>query len=79
MFVGLNFSRIENVVPLSNFHSSNSKAQDYKIRFALKNTNFWGSYMTDIIKNFEEKHSNKMMEALSKDRQLESKNIDIFL
>jgi len=79
VFVGLNFSRIENVAPLSNFHSSNSKAQDYKIRFALKNTNFWGSYMTDIIKNFEEKHSNKMMEALSKDRQLESKNIDIFL
>ena len=29
--------------------------------------------MTDIIKNFEEKHSNKMMEALNKNRQLRVK------
>ena len=79
VFVGLNFSRIENAIPLSNFHSSSSKAQDYKIRFALKNTQYWGSYMTDIIKNFEEKHSNLMMETLSKDRNLETKNINIFL
>ena len=35
--------------------------------------------MTDIIKNFEEKHSNLMMEALNKDRDLEIKNINIFL
>ena len=35
--------------------------------------------MTDIIKNFEEKHSNLMMETLSKDRNLETKNINIFL
>jgi len=79
VFVGLNFSTIENVTPLSNFHSSSSNAQDYKIRYALKNTKYWGSYMTDIIKNFEEKHSNLMMEALNKDRDLEIKNINIFL
>ena len=79
VFVGLNFSTMENVAPFSNFHSSSSKAQDYKIRFALKDTKFWGSYMTDIIKNFPEKHSNLMMEVLNKDKSLERKNIDIFI
>ena len=79
VFVGLNFSTMEDTMPLSNFHSSSSKAQDYKIRFAFKNTDYWGSYMTDIIKNFEEKHSKLMMEAIGEDRSLEKKNIDIFL
>ena len=53
---------MENVESFSNFHSSSSTAQDYKIRYALKDTKFWGSYMTDIIKNFPEKHSNLMLE-----------------
>ena len=79
VFVGLNFSTMENVAPFSNFHSPSSKSQDYKIRFALKDTKFWGSYMTDIIKNFPEKQSNLMMEALNKNRDLEIKNINIFL
>ncbi len=79
VFVGLNFSTMENVAPFSNFHSPSSKAQDYKIRFALKDTKFWGSYMTDIIKNFPEKQSNLMMETLNKNRDLEIKNINIFL
>ena len=35
--------------------------------------------MTDIIKNFPEKHSNSMMEVLNNDRSLERKNIDIFI
>ena len=55
------------------------KAQDFKIRFALRNTDYWGSYMTDIIKNFEEKKSNKMMDVLNEDKNLENKNIEIFL
>ena len=79
VFVGLNFSTMENVAPFSNFHSPSSTAQDYKIRFALKDTKFWGSYMTDIIKNFPEKHSNLMMEVLNNDKSLEKKNIDIFV
>ena len=79
VFVGLNFSTMENVTPFSNFHSPSPKAQDYKIRHALKGTKFWGSYMTDIIKNFPEKHSNLMMDYLNKDKGLEKKNIDIFL
>ena len=35
--------------------------------------------MTDIIKNFPEKHSNLMMDVLNKDNTLEKKNVDIFI
>ena len=79
VFVGLNFSSIDELVPFANFHSPSPKAQDFKIRFALRNTDYWGSYMTDIIKNFEEKKSNKMMDVLNEDKNLENRNIEIFL
>ncbi|MBF0226760.1 MAG: hypothetical protein HQK76_15005, partial [Desulfobacterales bacterium] len=56
IFVGLNISRkVEN--PLSNFHDSRPVSMDYKIRYALKNTPYYGGYMTDIIKDFEQKIS----------------------
>jgi len=79
VFVGLNFSSIDEIIPFANFHSPSPKAQDFKIRYALKNTNYWGSYMTDIIKNFEEKQSNKMMDVLNKNKNLENRNIETFL
>ena len=79
VFVGLNFSSIGQIIPFANFHSPSPKAQDYKIRYALNNTDYWGSYMTDIIKNFEEKKSNKMMDVLNEDKNLENRNIEIFL
>jgi hypothetical protein len=54
ILLGLNISRrIE--CPLGNFHDSRQMANDFKIRYALKNTCYWGSYMTDIIKDFEER------------------------
>lgn len=32
-----------------NFHSLDNKRQnDYKLRYALKNTKFWGAYITDL-------------------------------
>ncbi|MDP6484140.1 MAG: hypothetical protein QGH70_09895, partial [Nitrospinota bacterium] len=47
VLVGLNISgTIER--PFGNFHSDNSKAQDYKLRYALRDTRFWGGYLTDI-------------------------------
>lgn len=58
ILLGLNISRrIEH--PLGNFHDPRPMATDFKIRYALKNTPYWGSYMTDIIKDFEEKASGK--------------------
>ena len=70
ILLGLNISRrIER--PLGNFHDSRPMATDFKIRYALKGTNYWGSYMTDIIKDFEEKSSGKMMSYLRSNRDFE--------
>lgn len=52
IFLGLNISRpIER--PLGNFHDPRPMATDFKIRYALRGTPYWGSYMTDIIKDFD--------------------------
>ena len=73
IFIGLNISRpIEN--PLGNFHDPRPMATDFKIRYALKDTPYWGGYMTDIIKDFEEKASGKMMKYLKTDPAFEKEN-----
>jgi hypothetical protein len=78
VLVGLNISgRIER--SLGNFHSPSPSAQDYKIRFALKNTPFWGAYITDVIKDFEQKCSGKMVEFLRNNPEFEKENIKTFL
>ena len=74
ILVGLNISKH---IPknFSNFHPDYSSAQDYKTIYELKNTMFWGAYMTDIIKDFEEKVSGNMMKYLSKNKTFEKENI----
>jgi len=77
ILVGLNISRrIE--TPLANFHDARPQAMDYKIRYALKGSPFWGAYMTDIIKDFEQKASGKMMNYLQNDKAFEEENIKHF-
>lgn len=77
VLVGLNISRqIER--PFGNFHPTYSAAQDYKLRYALQNTMFWGAYMTDIIKDFEQKVSGKLMKFLHKNKSFEQENIAKF-
>ncbi|MBS9405689.1 hypothetical protein KG088_19095 [Halomonas sp. TRM85114] len=74
ILLGLNISRrIER--PLANFHDPKSVATDFKIRYALKGTGYYGSYMTDIIKDFEEKASGKMMSFLKSNKDFERENI----
>jgi len=78
VMVGLNISgKIS--VPLGNFHAKTSSAQDYKIRYAFQGTQFWGAYMTDIIKDFEEKVSGKMMKYMKENPSFLTENIQIFL
>jgi len=77
ILVGLNISR-RIKFPLANFHDARSQAMDYKIRYALKESPFWGAYMTDIIKDFEQKVSGKMMSYLRTDKLFEDKNVEIF-
>lgn len=75
IFVGLNISRkIEK--PLANFHGPNGGA--YKIRYALSSSPFWGAYMTDIIKDFEQKACGKVMSYLRKNKTFEEENIRSF-
>jgi hypothetical protein len=74
ILLGLNISRkIER--PFGNFHDPRPVATDFKIRYALKDTRYWGSYMTDLIKDFEEKASGRMMSFLRSNKDFEQDNI----
>ena len=62
VFVGLNPS-VQDIDKDTwhNFHSKDTKRQnDYKLRYALKNTKFWGAYLTDLVSDVEETNSNKV-------------------
>lgn len=64
VIVGLNVSGPMNESPdapsFANFHSTSRWAKDYKMRDAFRGTPLWGSYMTDILKNFPEVDSSKV-------------------
>jgi len=75
---GLNISRGVIKFPLANFHDPRPEAKDFKIRFALKGSPFWGAYMTDIIKDFEQKVSGKVISYLKTDKPFEKQNIKVF-
>ena len=77
VLVGLNISK-EIPRVFGNFHPDYSSAQDYKTRYAVKDTIFWGAYMTDIIKDFSEMVSGNMMKYLSKNKTFEKENIKTF-
>ena len=80
IFVALNFSRGEGIKkPFSNFHDKNPRGTDFKIRYAFKDSPFWGGYMTDIIKNFVELKSKNLMNYLKKNKSFEKENIKLFL
>ncbi len=75
VFLGLNISRrIEK--PFGNFHDVRPMGMDFKLRYALQNTQLWGAYMTDIIKDFEEKASGKLMQYLRSNPGFEKMNLD---
>lgn len=78
VLVGLNISRGDIEYPLANFHDKRTQATDYKIRYALKDTSLWGGYMTDIIKDFNEKESGKMRSYLRSHKEFEKSNVAIF-
>ena len=59
VLVALNFSiPVKFEKPFQNFHGG-ARARDYLIRLILKDTLFWGAYMTDIIKHTPNKKSEK--------------------
>ncbi|HET6384331.1 MAG TPA: hypothetical protein VFJ58_13135 [Armatimonadota bacterium] len=64
--VGLNISRPLQR-PFRNFHDPRPRAQDFKIRHAFRQTKWWGSYMTDFIKNVEALRSSELQALLTPD------------
>ena len=64
--------------PWVNFHSGNPHGNSFKPRFALKDTSFWGAYMTDLIKGVKETDSKKVVSKLKKDSALLERNMKEF-
>jgi len=77
VFVGLNISK-KIIEPFGNFHPNYSTAHDYKIRYAVKDTLFQGAYMTDIIKDFEEKISGNVIKYINQNKEFLKENIKSF-
>jgi hypothetical protein len=77
VLVGLNISRPVQF-PLGNFHDGRPGSMDYKIRYAVKGTALSGAYMTDIIKDFEQRASGKMMGYLREIKSFEKDNLKLF-
>jgi hypothetical protein len=81
ILVGLNISKQVDR-PFGNFHgninSSNRYGNDFKLRYALRDTILYGSYITDIIKDFEQKISGKVMKYLKSNQEFELDNINTF-
>ena len=77
VLVGLNFSEVVNHKPFENFHAG-GKFQDYKTRYALRDSPYWGGYMTDIIKNHPEKKSDELVKYLKTHPDEVQSNVESF-
>ena len=69
VMVGLSISQSFSE-PFRNFHDSNPSANDFKIRYAFQNTEYYGAYMTDIIKGLEMINSKDVLRHLETDPAL---------
>lgn len=76
ILIGLNISTKDISIPLSNFHGQNGEV--YKLRHALKGTKLWGSYMTDIIKDFKEPDSLKIEKYFKNNPEELKDHINLF-
>ena len=80
VMVALNFAReVSFVLPFSNFHDPNPHGNDFKIRFAFKDTPFYGAYMTDILKNLPMISSKMVRSYLRKNPDVLEQNIKTFV
>lgn len=77
IMVGLNISR-SFAERFRNFHDPNPSANDFKIRHAFTNTEYYGAYMTDIIKNIEMVSSAELLRHLRASPSLVHTNIEAF-
>ena len=79
ILVGLNLSGKGTIdKPFSNFHNPSPTSNDYRLRYAIEDSYFSGGYMTDIIKDYEEVMSGKVMKYLKNNPDVKKRNIDLF-
>lgn len=79
VMVALNFAReVEMNEPFLNFHDKNPHGQDYKIRHAFEGTEYYGAYMTDIIKDFPMLSSRDVLKHLKENPHEIANQIDEF-
>lgn len=77
VMVGLNISRkIE--FTYGNSHDRRPQSQDHNIRYAFKESPFYGAYMTDIIEDFEHLISGTVASYLKSNRDFEEQYIISF-
>ena len=77
VMVGLNISRPVSE-PFINFHDPNPRANDFKIRYAFRDSEYYGAYMTDIIKFLEEVDSKNVMKYLKEHPEIIEGNLKTF-
>ena len=78
LMVGLNLSRFTISEPFRNFHDPSPSGQDYKIRFAFEGTEYYGAYMTDIIKGVVEVDSKNIPKHLKENPGALANSLEIF-
>jgi len=78
VMVGLNLSRFNPLEPFRNFHDPNPRANDFKIRHAFEGTDYYGAYMTDIIKGVVEVDSKNIPDHLKKNPEVVRKSLETF-
>lgn len=84
VFVGLNWAgghgdQTEGgTIKCKDFHSDYAYQNDYKLRYALMGTRYWGSYITDIIKYYPETDSSKVVSMLKNNPSIIRENIKHF-
>jgi hypothetical protein len=78
LMVGLNLSRFTISEPFRNFHDPSPSGQDYKIRFAFEDTDYYGAYMTDIIKGVVEVDSKNIPKHLKENPSVLTDSLKMF-
>jgi hypothetical protein len=80
IMVGLNISSFSRLLPepFRNFHDPNPRANDFKIRYAFQNTQYYGAYMTDIIKRVGMINSKDLLGHLKVHPALVEQNVENF-
>lgn len=59
-----------------NFHDPRSVANDFKLRFALKDTTYWGAYMTDVFIGLHETDSSKVAKWMKENPLLVDEHLE---